>query len=118
MISPSTPAALAGISVGAGPSTRTVVAAGHRPGELSVPAATNHDPAPTALGVTRTSLGPTARRPSLAGVDRRRSGPTQDQHTDNHHEVSTGFRAFERGSAFGGLGAVDAAAVAVPTVAI
>lgn len=71
MISPSTPAALAGIVVGAGPSTRTVVvAAGHRPGVLSVPAATTHDPAPSTVGVSRTSLGPDARQPSPADDDR------------------------------------------------
>jgi hypothetical protein len=68
MISPSTPAALAGIAVGAGPSTRTVAGAGHHPGALSVPAATTHDPAPSAVGVSRTSLGP-ARPPARSSGD-------------------------------------------------
>ena len=58
MISPSTPAAPAGIVVGTGPSTRTVVAAGPRPGVLSTFASTTHDPPRTAVGVTGTSPGP------------------------------------------------------------
>ena len=64
MISPSTPAALAGIVVGAGPSTRTVVAAGHRPGVLRVPVSTNHDPPSKAIGVAGILASP--RRLSLA----------------------------------------------------
>lgn len=58
MISPSTPAAVAGIAVGAGPSTRTIVAAGHRPGVLSVFVSTIHDPPRTAVGVTRIPSAP------------------------------------------------------------
>ena len=70
MISPSTPAALAGIVVGAEPSTRTIVAAGHRPGVLSIPSATTHDPPRTALGVTGTSPGPLAAWPPSGQPDR------------------------------------------------
>lgn len=74
MISPSTPAAPAGIVVGTGPSTRTVVAAGPRPGVLSVFASTTHDPAPTSDGVTGTSPCPAGGQAAGFRVDRRRSG--------------------------------------------
>lgn len=78
---PSTPAALAGIAVGAEPSTRTVVAAGHHPGVLSVLVSTTHDPAGTAVGVTRNLAGAAAdarlsvgRLPAPTAVDRDQPG--------------------------------------------
>lgn len=93
MISPSTPAAPAGIGGDTGPATRTVVAAGHCPGVLSVPAATTHDPAPSAVGVTGTSLGPTARLSPSADDDRRDRDRPEIGTQIRHQTVSTGFRA-------------------------
>jgi hypothetical protein len=67
MVSPSTPATLAEIAVGAEPSTRTVVAVGHRSGVLSASVFTNHDPPSTAIGVAE-SRRPADRPPALTAA--------------------------------------------------